>query len=124
MPNRLAGYGIPALVLLSAAWLASEMFAQMSPGPLSKAHHDLNGLLQCAKCHVFGTGLPQLRCLDCHQEIAHRKTEERRRQTFDYLVLVWIPKTANWLLRNPASSRVVPRILLPGRCLLPPASPP
>src|ERR1035437_3973323 len=49
----------------------------MSPGPLSKAHHDLDGPLQCAKCHVFGAGSPQLRCLDCHQEIAIRLAEKR-----------------------------------------------
>jgi len=53
------------------------MLAQMSPGPLSKAHQDLDGPLQCAKCHVFGGGSPQFRCLDCHQEIAHRLTEKR-----------------------------------------------
>jgi hypothetical protein len=52
-------------------------FAQMSPGPLSKPHHDLDGPLQCAKCHVFGAGSPEFRCLDCHQEIARRLTEKR-----------------------------------------------
>lgn len=41
----------------------------MSPGPLSKAHRDLEGPLQCAKHHVFGSGAEQFRCLDCHQEI-------------------------------------------------------
>ena len=56
---------------------AVDMVAQMSPGPLSKAHHDLEGPLQCAKCHVFGAGTPQLRCLDCHQEIARRLAEKR-----------------------------------------------
>lgn len=65
------------LVLLAAAAFAPTAFAQMSPGPLSKAHHDLEGSLQCAKCHVFGTGSPQLRCLDCHQEIARRLSEKR-----------------------------------------------
>ena len=70
MPRRLA------LALLASAAMGSEMLAQMSPGKLSKAHHDLDGALECAKCHVFGAGSAQLRCLDCHQEIARRLTEK------------------------------------------------
>ncbi len=65
---------IRLLVLWSAA---PAIFGQMSPGPLSKAHHELDGPLLCARCHVFGAGSPQLRCLECHQEIAHRLTEKR-----------------------------------------------
>ncbi len=53
------------------------MFAQISPGPLSKAHRDLEGPLACARCHVFGAGSPQLRCMECHQEIARRLAENR-----------------------------------------------
>jgi hypothetical protein len=48
----------------------------MSPGPLSTPHHDLEGPLHCAKCHVFGAGSPQFRCLECHQEIARRLSEK------------------------------------------------
>lgn len=47
------------------------------PGPVSKAHHDLEGSLECAKCHVFGSGSLPFRCLDCHQEIAHCLAEKR-----------------------------------------------
>jgi len=43
--------------------------AQVSPGPLSKAHQALDSPLKCAGCHVFGAGSPKLRCLDCHNEI-------------------------------------------------------
>lgn len=57
--------------------MGPDLFAQMSPGPLSSAHRDLDGPLECARCHVFGSGSPQLRCLDCHQEIAHRLAEKR-----------------------------------------------
>ncbi len=53
------------------------MFAQVSPGPLSKAHRDLEGPLACARCHVFGAGSPQLRCMECHQEIARRLSANR-----------------------------------------------
>jgi hypothetical protein len=65
------------VLLFTAAALAPGMFAQMSPGPLSASHQDLDGAFACAKCHVFGAGTPQLRCLDCHREIAHRLTEKR-----------------------------------------------
>jgi hypothetical protein len=75
MTIRLGGW-VMILVLLSAGG-STEALAQMSPGPLSKVHHDLEGPLECAKCHVFGSGSPQFRCLDCHQEIAHRLAEKR-----------------------------------------------
>lgn len=44
--------------------------AQISPGPLSKAHQSLEGTTQCATCHEFGTSTPTFKCLDCHKEIA------------------------------------------------------
>ena len=77
MPSRITRCSLRALLLWVCLILCLEAFAQMSPGPLSKPHHDLDGPLQCARCHVFGAGSPQLRCLDCHQEIAHRLSEKR-----------------------------------------------
>ena len=44
--------------------------AQVSPGPLSKAHSSLEGSTQCATCHAFGTVTPTFKCLDCHKEVA------------------------------------------------------
>lgn len=49
--------------------LAIPLAAQISPGPLSKAHEALGGPLRCAQCHAFGAGTPKLRCLNCHEEI-------------------------------------------------------
>src|ERR1700730_6652036 len=46
--------------------------AQISPGPLSKAHQSLNGSTQCNTCHQFGTNTPTFKCLECHKEIAQR----------------------------------------------------
>ena len=42
----------------------------MSPGPLSRAHHDLEGNLNCMKCHRPGgeRGVDD-QCLACHREI-------------------------------------------------------
>src|SRR5262249_25552066 len=44
--------------------------AQLSPGPLAKAHESLNGTAQCASCHSFGAGTPTFKCLECHKEVA------------------------------------------------------
>ncbi len=54
--------------------LSGGVSAQISPGPLSRAHQDLEGATQCASCHVFGLGQRALKCLDCHTEIARRVT--------------------------------------------------
>jgi hypothetical protein len=51
--------------------------AQISPGPLSKAHQSLNGSTQCNTCHQFGTSTPTFKCLDCHREIADRLTSHQ-----------------------------------------------
>src|SRR5579871_32337 len=77
MPDRFTAGVLRAVMWLCAVAFARGVFAQMSPGPLSKPHHDLEGPLECARCHVFGAGSAQLRCLDCHQEIAHRLEEKR-----------------------------------------------
>ena len=50
--------------------------AQISPGPLSKAHQSLTGTTQCASCHQFGTKTPTFKCLDCHKEIAKTLAEK------------------------------------------------
>jgi hypothetical protein len=49
---------------------ASALRAQVSPGPLSKAHSALDGPAQCTTCHSFGTLTPTFKCLDCHKEVA------------------------------------------------------
>jgi Cytochrome c7 and related cytochrome c len=44
--------------------------AQISPGPLSRAHEDVSGPTQCTSCHVVGKGSAELKCQECHTEIA------------------------------------------------------
>lgn len=48
-------------------------FAQ-APGPMSKGHAHLNGALDCQKCHEGGTGVPEKKCLGCHD---HRDLRQR-----------------------------------------------
>lgn len=49
---------------------ALPTIAQISPGPLSKAHESLSGSTQCTACHAFGKGSADLKCRECHTEIA------------------------------------------------------
>jgi hypothetical protein len=46
--------------------------AQISPGPLAKAHSFLDGPTQCTECHEISFGGAQFKCLECHKEIATR----------------------------------------------------
>ena len=48
-----------------------------SPGPLSKAHANLEGLTNCTKCHVAGSKLSPDTCLKCHEELKDRIAHKR-----------------------------------------------
>jgi hypothetical protein len=51
--------------------------AQISPGPLSKAHQSLSGSTQCSSCHKVGAGAAVLKCQECHTEIAQELAQNR-----------------------------------------------
>lgn len=72
-------FRIKPLVFLAAVLFAGAypIRAQISPGPLSKAHQSLNGPAQCASCHKVGAGSALLKCQECHQEIAQRIAQGR-----------------------------------------------
>jgi hypothetical protein len=61
-----------ALLLVAAGLLAlpAPAGSQISPGPLAKAHHDLDGPTRCAKCHGLRREPMTRLCLDCHKDIA------------------------------------------------------
>ena len=60
-------------VLLLAFVLCSALaVAQISPGPLARAHQSLNGSNNCTTCHKLSAGQPTFKCLECHTEIAAR----------------------------------------------------
>lgn len=61
-----------SVALLLAVSLSRHASAQISPGPLSTAHQDLEGASKCTTCHAFGLGQRALKCLDCHGEINRR----------------------------------------------------
>ena len=51
--------------------------AQISPGELSKAHAELEGILNCTQCHVLGGKASNNKCLACHDEIESLTTQNR-----------------------------------------------
>jgi len=50
---------------------------QISPGPLSRAHQEVEGATNCTRCHAVKSSTPDFRCLDCHREIAVRLQQRR-----------------------------------------------
>lgn len=72
-----------ATVIIRVAQLAAVVClmamaagAQISPGPLSKAHSTLDSTVNCTSCHKLGANRT-LRCLECHSEIATRIRSNR-----------------------------------------------
>ena len=55
----------------------SLMWAQVSPGPLSRAHHDISGTLDCLSCHRLFAGSSIFRCVECHKEIDQRVSKRK-----------------------------------------------
>src|SRR5260370_980509 len=80
LAHRFAFRTLPAvLFLLTLTFCAAPTYAQISPGPLAKAHQSLSGLLSCTKCHDLGAGAGgvKFKCLDCHTEIRDRLAQNR-----------------------------------------------
>lgn len=44
--------------------------AQVSPGPLARAHRELEGALKCTSCHARGKAAMDGRCAGCHRDVA------------------------------------------------------
>lgn len=65
------------LVALAALTIAPAGRAQVSPGPLSRAHRDLEGNANCLKCHAASREELDPRCLDCHAEIVALRAAKR-----------------------------------------------
>ena len=68
---------VAALLCLLGGLRERSAHAQISPGPLSKAHQSLSGPTNCTKCHDLGRGTAQLKCLECHTEVSERVTQRR-----------------------------------------------
>ena len=68
----------PIVALIAAMLIcAPKLIAQISPGPLARAHQSLSGGTNCIKCHQVSTKAPSFRCLECHKEIAAELRDTR-----------------------------------------------
>lgn len=65
------------LVFVLLCLAAGPAAAQLSPGPLSRAHEKFDGLRQCGSCHALGNREVQAKCLECHREIAAQRDAGR-----------------------------------------------
>jgi Cytochrome c7 and related cytochrome c len=77
MSRASLAFFVGALLCLLGGLREQPVRAQISPGPLSKAHQSLSGPTNCTKCHDLGRGTAQLKCLECHTEIRERVTQRR-----------------------------------------------
>jgi len=61
---------LPIMLLLT--FFSGRLAAQLSPGELSNAHKDLEGISKCTQCHDLGSKVSNTKCLECHKEIKSR----------------------------------------------------
>jgi hypothetical protein len=56
-----------------AIWThCAVLYAQLSPGELSQAHAQLEGVRNCTQCHTVGQKVSNDKCLACHHDIKWR----------------------------------------------------
>ncbi|HEV2114460.1 MAG TPA: hypothetical protein VGR48_00445, partial [Terriglobales bacterium] len=65
------------MILALFCLLPAASRAQISPGPLSRAHQSLSGPTQCTSCHKLAAGAASFKCLECHRDIAGRVAARR-----------------------------------------------
>ncbi len=65
------------IAALLAAATPSSLRAQISPGPLARAHRDLEGARNCTACHSPRREPMPTLCLACHKEIAQLLKENK-----------------------------------------------
>ena len=63
-------------------FLHTKTEAQISPGELSSAHSNLEGMSNCTKCHSLGSQIGNKECLNCHTEIK-KLIDTKKRIPFD-----------------------------------------
>ncbi len=65
------------LLVLSVFMSSGNLNAQISPGKLSKAHANLEGIKNCTACHTLGSKISEQKCLDCHKPLKARITQKK-----------------------------------------------
>ena len=67
----------PSIISALLVLLALSGSAQISPGELTRSHAQLEGMLNCTKCHTLGDKVSNEKCLDCHKEIKARIDQKK-----------------------------------------------
>ena len=57
------------IILIFLLIVSFNSYSQISPGDLSQAHAELEGMSNCTLCHDLGEKVSNEKCLDCHDEI-------------------------------------------------------
>jgi hypothetical protein len=65
------------LLVFSFLISAPALRAQISPGDLSVAHANLEGISNCTQCHILGDKVSADKCLKCHTEIKERISQKK-----------------------------------------------
>ncbi len=58
--------------ILAFTLLGNALHAQISPGELSRAHADLEGMSHCTACHSMAKAVSNEKCLQCHTQVQAR----------------------------------------------------
>lgn len=60
-----------AATMLGPVWRggSGRLAGQISPGPLARAHGELEGALKCTRCHAGGKEAMSANCQSCHRDI-------------------------------------------------------
>lgn len=79
---RVCGIGVMGVFVMLTGGLVSrvdggQLGALISPGPLAKAHAELEGIRQCQSCHEAGRRVSATRCLTCHKPVAERMASKK-----------------------------------------------
>ncbi|MEL6844201.1 MAG: cytochrome c family protein, partial [Bacteroidota bacterium] len=67
--TKLSVWRSQLLCLMLIIGALSTTQAQLSPGELSNAHKEYEGLRNCTLCHDLGNKVTNQKCLDCHDDI-------------------------------------------------------
>ena len=71
-------------VILLLCPFVSRGYAQISPGPISEAHKEMDLLRKCTSCHEIGQPIVVKRCLECHTEIQRQFDRNAGYHSFIY----------------------------------------
>jgi len=65
------------IVSLILTLISIKGYAQISPGELTHAHAQLEGMSNCTKCHIVGEKITNDKCLACHKELKQRMDQKK-----------------------------------------------